>query len=271
MSTWDYGFYATLNKLWGFSTLNNPVGIITFLLMSLCGIIGIFTLHSIFKKYKKTGDISDFIFLIAGILLFTGVISTVIRDISLNLGLYGIRDITLVTASTCIVAAAVCSNLFAIRNTFPERVKIFIFIFVIPIVIINLSVIYWAVINDARNTRAILVIGQSFYYLLTTEYPLVFQLLIYLTAIPSAIFPPGVFFYFARKIQKENKPQSSISVWFGIGLLCIAFGYIFEFFIFIPLVILPIITRSLYLSFIIIMYVIFSFPDWFKRRINWPD
>ena len=107
--------------------------------------------------------------------------------------------------------------------------------------------------------------------MLSFYYPLIIQLIIYITAIPSAIFPPAVFFYFAKKIREENKPQSSFSVLFGIGLVCIAFGYIFGFFVFIPLVILPVITRGLYLSFIIIMYVCFSMPDWFKRRINWPD
>ncbi|MFX0141925.1 MAG: hypothetical protein ACFFDN_50275 [Candidatus Hodarchaeota archaeon] len=271
MTTWDYGIYVTLNNLWGYSFLKGTVGIISFVLMSLNGIIGIFTLYYVFKKYKKTGNIGDFIFFLAGIFLFTGVIATVIRDISSSLNLFGIRDIMLILSIICIAAAAVCSNVFSIRYTYPEKVKIFTILFVIPIAILNISVLSWAIINDVASTRAVLVQDPYIHFMLTFEYPLIIQLIIYITAIPSAIFPPAVFFYFARKIQEENKPQSSLSVWFGISLLCIGFGYIFEFFIFIPLLILPLLTRGLYLSFIIIMYIIFSFPDWFKRRINWPD
>ncbi|MFX1450279.1 MAG: hypothetical protein ACFFCM_05530 [Promethearchaeota archaeon] len=271
MATWDYGIYVTLNKLWGYSSLNNPIGIISFILMSFSGIIGIFTLRAIYRKYKRTGDIGNFIFFLAGIFLFTGVIATIIIDISPNINLHGIIDIMLIISVICITAAAVFSNIFAVRNTFPERVKFITLLIILPIAILNVSILSWAIFNDVRFTRALLVLDTSLHFIITFGFPLIIQILVYITAIPSAIFPPAVFLYFARKIREENRPQSSLSIWLGIGLICIAFGYIFEFFVVIPIVILPILIRSLYLSFIIIMYICFSFPDWFKRRINWPD
>lgn len=265
---WEYGFFFTINRMSGSSILSNPLESIGLLFLIVALIIGIFTLKEIYKKYKKTEDINTLTFFLAGVSLF---LSTTFLNISIlcysYFGLLDLGNIMEISATVCTGFTGSLIDIFAIRFTYPTRVKIFSILASVG-ALIYVGISSWAIIQ-----------GIPFSYFINfnnfrinfdqTFHPII-ALIIYCVLIPILTIPPILFFFFGTKIRENDRARSNLSLWFGVGLSIASITIFNE--------IAPVFwgelanpLRILSPIWVIIIYVCFTMPDWFKHRIGWPD
>lgn len=221
-------------------------------------------LRTVYKKYKEAKDIGMLLFFIAGLFLYFSAAFLITGDFSLSyLGLLELGDITLIIAASCICVSLVLESIFSIRVTFPERVKS-LGTFIILIVAIFIIAFSWATLQGPPFS-SINLIDIDIYF------SPIMNLIFFICLFPAGLFAPAVFFYFAIKVRKDNKPQSTRSILFGFGLLFITIYIFFEIISLVGYLILVPLRIILILFFLIFMDLCFGMPDWFKRKIGWSD
>ena len=107
-------------------------------------------------------------------------------------------------------------------------------------------------------------------YVNVINFEVLYSLDIIIIRLPCIIsilaLPAAVFFYFAIRIRNDDKPKSIISFWLGMGIVFFAIAFIVS-----PIVFEFRFFQVFILPAPIIFYLCFSIPDWFKRKIGWPD
>ncbi|MHA1301452.1 MAG: hypothetical protein ACTSO9_18680 [Candidatus Helarchaeota archaeon] len=240
------------NKLLGYSILDNPMEVIGLgILMVMLVFVSILSVK-LYKSYKETKMLSTLYFFLAFFFFIIAAFFLILEKFSYStLGNVTLGDIGGVIALNFSGVAIICMNLFAINNTYPERIKIYGTIISV-VTEIYTWVLCWAIltgppIKDIINYE--IIYGEIW-----------IDILIYVTAIPVLLIAPLTFLYFAYKTKAESPANSRRSKWFGIGIIFFDIAYILEIAPFFPSV-LSIPFRSFFIISVVILYICFT-KDW---------
>ena len=254
---WEYYFEFMMNNLMGQSIFNQPLELFLTVIYAPLAILLFGIIYELYKNYKETEAVETLLFLLGMIVLFPSTVGGLINR--LCFATFGSPELGLVISLLLqfpMQFTYLAVNIFAIRVTFPKQYRIALVILLILSVIL-IGTVTWAILQGppmAKITNFIVV------------YSLEIQIVRFATLVPVAVIPTGVFFYYAGKNWEENRPKSARAAWLGLAILSFAIGVLFtsvsaEFRLFI----------IAYLPAAIIFYVCFAMPDWFKRRIGWPE
>ncbi len=255
--SWEYSLQYMSNMIVG-SSLSSQLFELFMLSISLtAGILVAGIIYRLYKNYKKRESVETLLFLLGMISLIPANVLLTLQSLCYStFGLPGLGELLTIITLFPAQFTYLCVNLFAIRMTFPKRYKIVLAILLV-ISAIYIGTQSWAVIQGPPYSNVLNFV---------TVYSFEIQVVRFLSVGTTAVIPIGVFYYFAVKIREENRPQSNLSIWLGTGILFFA----------IPVLITSVtaefrIIQVLYIVSAIIYYICFSMPDWFKRRIGWPD
>ncbi|MFX0137813.1 MAG: hypothetical protein ACFFDN_29500 [Candidatus Hodarchaeota archaeon] len=252
---WFYSVQFYFNKIFG--TSFNPVQLITLVVISISGIFLIGIIHALYTNYKKNKLIETLLFLLGMIsLIIAAVFGMLVSFTYRDWGLRGLGDLFTIFMNFSILSCILLVNLFSIRVTFPKRYKIVLAI----LLILSAILVYtglWAAFQGAPYVRVI-----DFVVVFSLE----FMLIRIFGLLPFSIIPIALFFYYAKKVRKEQRAHSNRSIWLGLGIICfsttVTVANVIPRFQFIQVLLVPA---------AIIFYVCFSMPDWFRRRIGWVE
>ncbi len=249
-----------------FHMLSQPtipaMDIIFFIIYLIAGIFLIALLYKLFKMYKETESLDILLFFIGLLLLLISNVIFIFRRFAYaSLGAPELGDFLTILLQFPSDLGVLFITLFTIRATFPKRSKV-IFSSVLIVVVIKWIVETWVILQ-----------GPPLYNVINYDivYSLEYALIRLVFLLPLYAIPPIVFFYYAKKIRSENKPKSSRALWLGVGMLCFAIPFLV-----VPIAVVTIgnVMRLLEIFVLpapIIFYICFTMPNWFKRKIGWPD
>jgi hypothetical protein len=242
----EYVFHFTINKLSGYSIFNDLLNTIGMMILLVAMIFGIYVLHIIFREYRRKESINTLLFYFAGVcMLISGILITVVKLSYSTLGLYELGNILTCLAWTIVVVGMLFYDLFAFRNTYPERVKTLITIAVL------ISCFFTGILIFAIYS------GFPYAYLnpnyFEYNYSPFIMVSIICSFVPLSMLGPLTFFYYAKKNREENKSKSNLSICFGIGIIFILIGllneigfiYVFEFRVFFRIFLVAYISCSI--------------------------
>ena len=256
-ASWGYYLEYALNQVTQTSIFNDPFQLIMLVVWLVSGIFLAGLLWVLYRNYKKTDSVESLLFLIGLLLLLTSLVlyNVAIQSYS-TLGSPELGDLLYIFIQFPVIAGALCFNIFAVRLTFEKHAKI-VFSFVLILGIIYLGFIIWAIIQGPPYSN---VVNFDIIYSLDIS------LIRLSTLFPILTIPALVFFYYAIVIRKEDKPKSTLSLLLGLGIVFFDIAFIFA-----PLAYELRFLQALVLPAPILFYICFSMPEWFKRRIGWPD
>ncbi len=258
ISLYDFEFLG--NRLAGYSVLKNPLELFGLGLILIAIILVTILAYQLSVNYKKTRMVATLYWALAFIFLLIAVISLIIEKVSYStLGNRALGDITAIIALIFSGAAIVCFDIFSFHTTYPDKVAI-LTVFVSIITAIYVGVLVYSIILGYPYAD---VVNYELVYQPTTD------IIVYCTLTPISLIGPVIFFYFSSKTKEENPPNSRRSRWMGISLLFFAIGYIAEVAPFLGALAIP--FRIFFVLSAYIIWVCFSMPEWFKRRIGWTE
>ncbi|MFX1449705.1 MAG: hypothetical protein ACFFCM_02610 [Promethearchaeota archaeon] len=231
-----------------------------FILLGIWIVGGIFLaglIWELYQNYKRTESFESLLFIIGLLLILTSLILFNLAKFSYaSLGSPGLGDFFTIITQFPVIVGALSINIFAVRTTFPKRSKIVFSFLLIPATIF-LVTLTWATIQGPPYSSVI-------------NFEVIYSLDIIIIRLPCIIsilmLPAAVFFYFAIRIRNDDKPKSTISFWLGMGIVFFAIAFVVS-----PIVVELKFFQVFILPAPIIFYICFSMPDWFKRKIGWPD
>ncbi len=254
---WGYIFEYALNQIIKPSIFNDPFQLIMLGIWLVDGIFLAGLIWILYKKYKDTENFESLLFLIGLLfILISLVFFNMAKFCYTSLGSRGPGDLLFIISQIPVIVGALCFNIFAVRVTFPKHSRI-VFSFVLILGIIFLVTITWGVIYGPPYTNVV-----NFDVLFSLD--IIFIRLCSL--LPIIMIPAAVFFYFGIKIRDEAKHKSTRSIWLGLGIVFFAIAFVVS-----PITIELRFLQACILPAPIIFYICFSMPDWFKRKIGWPD
>ncbi|MFX0138619.1 MAG: hypothetical protein ACFFDN_33560 [Candidatus Hodarchaeota archaeon] len=256
-----YGFEFSWNRFLGYSVLKDPMELIGLVIILVILAIVTVIIPKLFKTYKDLRDSATFAWLLTFIFLEAAIIFLIFEKVSYStLGLIDLGDIMAIIAFSCVSVAIVSINYFTFNMTYPDHKKILTMIVLILTIIHNIVLIF-AILSGPPYADVI-------------NYELVYDIsinrIVYPILLSIILIPPIIFFYFSSKSREENRPNSIRALWMGIGIICFDIGYLTEVAPIFPTE-LSIPLRILFAVAALIMYVCFSMPDWFKKKIGWID
>ncbi|MFX1450041.1 MAG: hypothetical protein ACFFCM_04300 [Promethearchaeota archaeon] len=256
LASWEYAYQYQLNRLFGQSTLNDPMALFMIIIFLIAGIFLIGMIRALYQNYIAVEAIETLLFLIGMLCLLIGVVFNVFRKLSYSTwGAPELGDILYLITNFSVLAGILCVDAFSVRVTFPEHFKA-IFSFVLTITPIFLGILIWAVIQGPPNAHIV-----NFEVAISFEMNIIRNIFV----LPICAIPATLFLYYAIKIRKENKPNSSRSFWLGMGVI------FFDLAVLVPQYDIELnFFQIFFLPAAITFYVCFSMPDWFKRKIEWP-
>ncbi len=259
-TSFQYQWELFLSQISNKSLLSNPIELYGIIVILIALVIVSLLTRVCLKSYKENQNIATLYFALAFVFLIAAAVFLFVEQLGYSsLGKPDIGDIGGIIATIAVGTSMVFIDLFAFQNTFPDKVKLFGIIVAIGS-IIYVGTIDWAILTGWPVKD---IVNFEIVY-----YETWINVLIYCTVPPIVLIAPITFYYFAYKAQNENAPSASRSRFFGTGLLIFAIGYIAELAPFFPTV-LSNLLRTTYLIAGIMLYIAFTMPDWYKKRIGW--
>ncbi len=244
-----------MKMLTGYMGFITPLWIVGTIILAIDLFLGIYCMYIIMKKYRETEDINTLIFFTSGLSLFISLgILTVLNFAFPTSYMTELRQSLAITGLLSAVTSMTILDLFAFRSTYPEHVKLLTaFVVILSVIFAGASI--WAGIEGPPSIM----------------YHPTLLIISYCTLIGPAAIGPAIFFYYAIKVKKEDKPKSDLSFTFGLGLLLAVISVISELGMISAEVFVMTVFRFLGLAFIIIFVIVWKMPDWYKRMIGWSD
>ncbi|MHA1309366.1 MAG: hypothetical protein ACTSQO_00435 [Candidatus Helarchaeota archaeon] len=231
------------------------IGIIELIISSIVSFILVIIAYKKYRQKKVSGTlIYTLIFIFIGLALLSTAADRILLnpDISTMLGstFLGLIFHNIAVILSLVVLALLDS--FAFEMTYPRHVKkLSIVIAIIMGVLAGIILINQPNIDPS---------GEIIYSNTLTLIILPFLL-------PVILLPIIIFIYYAISVRKYDLPKSKRAAIMSIGNIIVAISYIFELTGIVGFI--TIIVRLGFVIYVILMYITFVMPNWFKNLIKW--
>ncbi len=253
-----YGFEYSWHRFLGISALSDPLEMIGLLIVFAILAIVIFITRQVYKMYKQLRDTPTLSWFIHYITLLFANISLIMEKLSFSsLGLLYFGYLMAIIAFILTSIAIIAINYFAFYMTSLEHTRVLTAFVSVLAAIFNIVLIL-AILSGPSYAD---VIGYEIVFDLSTS------LIVYPVLSVILLIPPIFFFYYYFKMRNENRPKANLTFWLGVGLSCFFVALITEVAPFFPTV-LSTPLRIFFILAALTMYICFSKPDWFKKRIG---